>query len=130
MTRQRNDTHSTEFGLWLREQPNLDSKLGYAATNLDYIWLNYKTGQWMLIEEKRYGADVSFCQRELLMLVHDACHAAAEYYGVHLLVFEKTTPDDGGIRLDRQDITREELIAFLQFDTKTLARFHVHEKAS
>jgi len=51
MTRRRNDNHSTEFGLWLREQPDIDSKLGYITTNLDYVWKNYKTGDWMLIEE-------------------------------------------------------------------------------
>jgi len=58
MTRKRNDSHSTEFGLWLREQNEIDSSLGYLATNIDFMWTNYKTGQWMILEEKRYESKV------------------------------------------------------------------------
>ena len=43
MTQKRRDDHSTEFGLWLREQDDLDSKKGYIATNIDYVWINYKS---------------------------------------------------------------------------------------
>jgi hypothetical protein len=45
MTRKRYDNHSTEFGLWLREQEELKSSLGFVATNLDFIWSNYKTNK-------------------------------------------------------------------------------------
>ena len=62
MTRKRYDKHSTEFGLWLREQKELDSKFGYVATNLDYMWKNYKTGLWMFLEEKRYNGQLTFSQ--------------------------------------------------------------------
>jgi hypothetical protein len=120
-TRKRNDSHGTEFGLWLREQESIDSSLGYAATNVDYLWSNYKTGDWMLIEEKRYGADVSWCQKKLLKLLHLACKQAAHYHGVHLLVFEHTSPEDGRIWLDRREITKEELLAFLRFQKTTPA---------
>ena len=65
MTKQRYDNHSTEFGLWLREQLELDSKLGFITTNLDYIWENYNTGEWMLIEEKRYMGKVGYSQGKL-----------------------------------------------------------------
>lgn len=116
MTKKRNDSHSTEFGLWLREQRDIDSSLGFAATNLDYIWANYKTGEWMLIEEKRYSAEVSWCQRQLLKRLHAACVNAQGYRGIHLLVFEHTSPDDGCIWLDRKQITKAELLAFLRFE--------------
>jgi len=53
MTKPRFDDKSTEFGLWLRNQKEIDSGLGYITSNLDYIWRNYNTGDWMLIEEKR-----------------------------------------------------------------------------
>lgn len=44
---------STEFGLWLRRQEKIKSEDGFVATNLDYVWHNYETGLWMIIEEKR-----------------------------------------------------------------------------
>ena len=54
MTQKRRDGNSTEFGLWLREQPEIDSKYGYVTTNIDFFWCNYKSNEWMLIEEKRF----------------------------------------------------------------------------
>lgn len=115
MTRQRYDNHSTEFGLWLRQQAELDSKLGYQATNLDYIWGNYKTGDWMCIEEKRYGADVSLAQRQLFTKLSNAISDAPGCHGVHLLQFEQTTPDDGRIYWNRVEVTKEELLDILKF---------------
>lgn len=116
MTKRRNDAHSTEFGLWLRDQKQIDSGLGFVATNIDYLWSNYKTGEWMLIEEKRYGSRPSFCQRNLFETLHKACRGAAGYRGMHLLVFERTSPEDGMMWLDNKEITAEELLAFLRFE--------------
>lgn len=89
MTRPRNDSHSTEFGLWLRgrlpdQRTNVQSinairkyvevpmfplvdhctheeieSEGYDAENLDYAWLCYGTGKIMLLEEKRCFGDPS-----------------------------------------------------------------------
>ncbi len=116
MTRQRNDSHSTEFGLWLRQQPEIDSKrCGYIATNIDYVWNNYKTGKWMLIEEKRYGRCVGFPQSDIFELVHNACVGDKNYCGFHILIFENTSPDDGWISLDGERVTKDELMSFLQF---------------
>lgn len=114
MTRKRNDSHSTEFGLWLREQPEIDSSLGYVATNIDYVWHNYKTGEWMLIEEKRYMAEPSYAQRQVFRVVNKAIRDS-KYKGFYLIQFENTTPDDGRIFLDRKEISKEQLISFLQF---------------
>lgn len=55
MTTWRRDEHSSPFGLWLREQHEIDSNLGFITTDIDYIWKNYVTNEWMLIEEKRYN---------------------------------------------------------------------------
>jgi hypothetical protein len=117
MTRQRNDEHSTEFGLWLRRQRDISSELGFVATNLDYIWENYKTGDWMLLEEKRHGSQPTFSQRKLFTKIHGACKADPQYHGIHLLVFENTSPEDGKMWLDNKVITVDELLAFLQFET-------------
>lgn len=119
-TRKRNDKHSTEFGLWLREQKEISSNIGYIATNLDYIWENYKTGEWMLIEEKRYKADVTKCQKTQYKNLFKNITKSKYFKGIHLLQFEKTSPEDGKIFLNRKEITKEQLINFLQFKPKDL----------
>lgn len=116
MTKQRNDSHSTEFGIWLREQPEIDSKLGFLATNIDYMWRNYKTNKWMLIEEKRYNSVPSFWQRSMFAILHRLCNMDKNFKGFHLIVFEKTSPEDGKIYLDKREITRNELLQFLRFE--------------
>mgnify|MGYP001817798818 CR=1 FL=1 len=72
MTRKRNDEHSTEFGLWLREQKELDSrKEKYTATNLDFIWSNYGTKKYMLLEEKRKMSKCTWSQYNLYKTLSD-----------------------------------------------------------
>ena len=115
MTAKRKDEHSTEFGLWLRAQPEIDSKLGFVATNIDFLWRNYKTGDWMLIEEKRYMSKPKFPQTELFTLIDWCAKLHPKYRGFHIVQFEKTSPDDGAIYLDDKEITREQLISFLMF---------------
>ncbi len=114
MTKQRYDKHSTEFGLWLREQKEIDSKCGFVATNIDYLWRNYKTRKWMLLEEKRYLSNLSFSQRDSFKILHKACVGSPDYLGMHLLVFEKTDPEDGRIFWDRQEISKLQLLDKLQ----------------
>lgn len=115
MTQERRDSHSTEFGLWLREQKEIDSGLGYVATNIDYVWRNYKTGQWMFIEEKRYGRQPKFYQQKIFDLLSWCGKHHSKYFGFHVLVFENTSPEDGKIFLNGKGISREELLQFLQF---------------
>ena len=115
MTQARRDLHSTEFGIWLREQPEIDSALGYVASNLDYIWSNYKTGDWMLIEEKRHNGEVKFYQKKLFERIHKLCVGSEGYHGFHVLVFQNTSPEDGKIFLDYREITRQGLLDFLRF---------------
>jgi hypothetical protein len=115
VTRPRYDEHSTEFGLWLREQKELDSKEeGFRATNLDYIWNNYKTGLWMLLEEKRHGGAVKFPQSAMFQLIDKACHGAEGYCGLHIIRFENTSPEDGRIYLDGVEVSRRRLLDFLR----------------
>ena len=115
MTRQRYDEHSTEFGLWLREQEQIESGRGYVTTNLDYVWYNYKTGQWMLLEEKRYGAGLTFPQRKMFGLLDDVASSDVMYLGFYLIVFERTSPNDGGVDLNGSRISACDLLEFLQF---------------
>lgn len=117
MTRQRNDKHSTPFGLWIREQNEIDSSLGFVTTDIDYLWENYKTGDWMMVEEKRFMSECPFSQKaQLKSLNHRIIHDP-KFKGIHLLQFERTSPDDGRIYWDRKEITRDQLIQLLRFET-------------
>jgi len=116
MTRKRFDSNSTEFGLWLREQSEIDSSLGFVATNVDYVWRNYKTGEWMLIEEKRFGRKPRFYQEEIFQLLDWCARHHPKYHGFHVLSFENTNPEDGRIYLDDSEIIKEQLIQFLRFE--------------
>jgi hypothetical protein len=116
MTQQRRDNHSTEFGLWLRQQKEIDSSLGFVATNIDYLWRNYKTGAWMLIEEKRHGAFIKQYQGIVFAKINEACKSDINYKGFHVIVFSETSPEDGKIVLDGIEISKIQLLAFLRFE--------------
>lgn len=122
MTVKRRDSHSTEFGLWLREQPEIDSKLGFRTYNIDYAWAiintdsTHKVTHLMLVEEKRYRAKTRPHQRLVFKWLDDRLKDDADYYGFHTLVFEKTNPDDGQMWLNNNLISRKELISFLRFE--------------
>ena len=122
MTKKRNDAHSTEFGLWLREQPEIDSRIGFVATNLDYIWHNYKTGDWMLIEEKRgynkFIPKVKRWQRGIFNLLHKAALNDNSYRGFYFIAFANTSPDDGDIYINNQKASTQDLINLLKFDSE------------
>lgn len=116
MTRQRLDSHSTEFGLWLRQQKELDQRFGYLTTNLDFIWGNYNKQKWMLIEEKRYGAKLRQAQLDMIELVDKCCRADPRYQGFHLLTFSGTSPEDGVIYWDDKEVSKEQLTKLLSFE--------------
>ena len=116
MTATRRDEHSTEFGLWLRDQCEIDSALGFVATNIDYLWRNYRTGYWMFIEEMRHGVMPKRWQSESFDLVNKVSKDDPKYKGFHYLIFENTSPEDGTITLDGKEISKDDLIKFLRFE--------------
>lgn len=117
MTQQRIDDKSTEFGLWLRKQKEIDSDLGYLATNIDYMWKNYNSDYWMLIEEKRKCTEIKNWQNQMFETL-DKAIIDKNYKGFHKIIFENTCPEDGKIWLDTKLITKEQLIEFLRFRLK------------
>ena len=132
MTRKRNDGHSTEYGLWTRDQKNLASKklnydgtendvYGFVATNLDYIWGNYRTGKWMLHEEKRFMCELTYSQENLYKALHNSIDNVL-YAGFHHIMFEKTNPEDGKVFVNDTFLTTDEFILFLQFNDEILER--------
>jgi hypothetical protein len=118
MTSKRRDNHSTEFGLWLREQKDIDSKKGFIASNLDYIWRNYKTGNWMLIEEKRRRVDMKPWQRKIFETLHNAAKSDKNYRGFYFIQFENTSPDDGRMWINYKERTKRDWIALLKFEAE------------
>jgi len=126
--RPRNDDHSTEFGLWLREQATLPSS-SYQATNIDYVWQlggrNYRDkdgadcGPWMYLEEKRFGCWLRTSQRMQFLRLHRLAigHGDPGYSGFHVLVFGATSPKDGWSCLDGLIVTPLELVEFLQYQS-------------
>ena len=116
MTQKRRDKFGTEYGDWTRDQPELDSSLGYIATNIDWLWMNYKTGLWMLKEEKRHRWFPKKYQVKMYRLLDRWCRADGKYRGFHIIIFERTSPLDGWIYLDGRYIESKELISFLRFE--------------
>lgn len=132
MTRQRNDEHSTEYGIWTRKQEALPSKrlnydgtinekYGFVSTNLDFVWGNYITGRWMIHEEKRFMSALTYSQEKLYRKL-DHCISDTLYAGFHHIMFENTNPDDGKVFVNDTLLSTDELILFLQFDNEILER--------
>lgn len=115
MTQQRRDKHSTQFGLWLRKQAELESYKGYNTSNVDFMWMNESMGQWLFLEEKRALAKMPETQRKIFEKL-DKSITSADYLGFHILIFERTNPDDGRMILDGREIFRNDLIEFLTFE--------------
>lgn len=118
MTKQWNGyDQPTQFSAWLRAKGTegyIASKSGFVATNVDYMWENYKTGQWCLIEEKRFNAPVGYAQLKSFERLHKSI-SDHNYTGFYILRFENTSPEDGRVWLNDTEITEQELIEFLQF---------------
>lgn len=121
MTRPRFDNKSTPFGLWLREQPEIDSHLGFWTYNLDFLWSNMRRASCaprMLLEEKQFLGEMAYGQAASFKWLDNMCRADPNYRGFHLIQFAGCRPDDGGqIFLDKlRVLAPEELIAFLRFE--------------
>lgn len=121
MTQQRivKDGKDSDFSAWLRLQPEIDSKKeGYITTDIDYLWRNYKTGEWMILEEKTHGATVPRWQGEFLQLIDKLGAYDKFYQGVYLVRFENTSPDNGRVIVNKNLLSRDEFIKFLRFEIK------------
>ena len=116
MTVQRRDHNGSPFGDWLRAQAALDSRDGWLASDLDMIWLNTATGEYMHLETKCRMAVMKEWQRRLFRdLVRRPCLPDTRYRGFHLLQFEATNPLDGATYIDGRRVTLRELLDFLAF---------------
>lgn len=140
MTVRRRDDGDTPLGDWIRSQPELDSRLGYDLEDWDriytrqYFWHQFMHGHIMLVEEKQYDREMTFAQVDTLGIIHQAIQHSFRnpsfrikrknptrptkiaYYGYNLIQFERTSPTDGIIRVNKIKITEQELLRFFQFD--------------
>lgn len=104
---------------------------GYAGHNLDYVWFCYTENKLMLVEEKRHKAKQKKSQRIVHGLVDTAFKFACDnnctflnkqaevkikYFGYHIIIFQKTNPEDGWIKIDGVKVTIDQLLAFLRFE--------------
>ena len=127
MTIARRDGGGTKFSNWLRNDAP-QPKDGFVLFDVDYVWENYHQHKWMLIEEKTYKADMSKCQYKQIERRHKINKKGdggkGRYYGYHIIQFEKESPEDGKIWLDRQEVSKERLMAFLRFEDVDVDSFN------
>jgi len=75
----------------------------------------------MLIEEKRFMAEMSWSQKQLFKFLCSRLIYDPKFYGFFLIQFERTCPDDGKIYINRTEVSRDILIDFLRFNFKVVS---------
>jgi hypothetical protein len=140
-TRQMNEVErSTAFSLYIREIPELISKNGYRASNVDFVWAHEPLKLYLLLEEKRFGCSMPDWQDRVFRYLDAGLSQDPNYRGFHVLVLEQELPlgwrehirnldeflarfkgafnrepAEGKMRLDGREIALDELIHFLSF---------------
>lgn len=109
------------FSDWLRQQSPLDSSKGYVVTDLDFFYYNYKTGKYILLEEKRmFGSnkknELTYSQRKIFGILDQNCKSDPNYKGFFVITFENTCPSDGRIFVNGMEYTEGQLIKFLKLN--------------
>lgn len=105
----------TRFAIWLLQQPELDSNLGFRASDLDLIWENEQQNLWMILEVKCLGRSLPRFQAKIIKRLHDLASADPTYLGAHTIVFQRTNPEDGKTYLDGREVDQDLLRQFLEF---------------
>ena len=119
MTKANVTGKDSDFGHWLRHEPQLDSSKGFRATDLDLLWYcadGIETaGLYMLIEEKCRMREMDIWQARRFQILDQNCQADPYYRGFHFIQFEGTNPTDGKTFWNHQEITVADLIDYLAF---------------
>ena len=119
-TQAKHKQYQSAFSLWLREQKELDSKDGTVISDIDYVITNYRTGKWVMIENKCRNQNVKFPQTKIIEKLHNLCKEDPNYMGYYLLTFSEEDPESGIIFLTnwetklKRQVTKEQLLYFLK----------------
>ena len=110
------------FSQWVRDKLP-DSSTGFSASDLDFILWNWKTKKFMMLEIKTRNSYPRKGQYMMWKSINKWIKKGIEnsednwqYYGFHLIQFEKTNFSDGKCLLDNKEINEDELIEFLSFN--------------
>jgi len=105
----------TPYGAYLfNRYPNR----GFTCTNIDYSVFNWKSKEWLYLEEKRHQgvpSETQIQQFELLDTLARATPSQWAYRGFFIVQFEHDKPDDGLIWVDGIETTEQELDDLLLF---------------
>ena len=122
MTRKENTgnrAHDLYFSRWVRSNLR-DSYDNFRVYDIDFVLWDKKTREVRLLELKSFGKDVAPDQKLMLKMFADTFSRGIAdgwvYKGVHLLQFEKSSFEDGKVYLNKEEITEQELIKFLNFE--------------
>lgn len=145
MTTQRRDNqHRSGFLEWVRGVPDLDSReAGLCAMDIDVIWHQWRDSRdnnglrrinhLMVIEEKSFGADLTFSQRDTMWITHQLLvnnpamqvrnvrgqTVWVKHWGYCKLRYSGARPDDSEwIEWNRRRVTMSQLIRILRFDLR------------
>lgn len=128
MTRRRWDDGDTPFGAWLRtkHQERIGSHR-FSAHNGDYFWHDYRDSWFIFMEEKRYRGKQTKSQRDTHGIVTQLLEKASgavvetmrgprpvEFRGYYLIVFDKTSPEDGEFTINGMKANEVELLHLLE----------------
>ena len=148
MTRhQRNGRPQSPFSDWVRNNPDLEARDGFTATDVDWIWQRFKTHtdkigdrslqHMVLIEEKRGLDSLTDSQRDTLYMFHHllrqipitkhpsySTHGRRKitvwWWGVHVLKYSDPHrfQDSDEIIWDKHVVTTDELTKILRFELR------------
>ena len=107
------------FSNWVREKLPLPVT-GFAATDVDMIFYNWKRKNFLVIEIKRKMSECKPAQRNFFEVVHNRLKQPLndgwEYKGTHLLQFEKLFFNDGKVFLNHKETSEQEMIKFFSME--------------
>lgn len=104
-----------DFNIWIKENIKTDKMV---TQDIDLILIDFEVqpGKMLLLEIKTNMAEPKIGQQKIyenlsmaLAMGNKFSSNLWNYYGCHLIQFEKTSPTNGATYLDRKLITKEEL---------------------
>ena len=99
---------ANNFSRWIREQPDLDSSLGYRNYDLDSVLWHFRTNCWVLLEVKTNNTCLSQVPPHQLRTLETLDRAMRTYStvthdivykGCFLVTLRHTSPHDGNVKI-------------------------------